>query len=33
MADDDLFRNINRLVEEEHQLQQSHGRVVEGYRQ
>ena len=25
MADDDLFGNINRLVEEEHHLQQSHG--------
>ena len=25
MADDDLFRNINSLVEEEHRLQQSHG--------
>jgi len=25
MADDDLFGNINQLVEEEHRLQQSHG--------
>jgi len=25
MADDDLFGNINQLVDEEHRLQQSHG--------
>ncbi|MGH9049267.1 MAG: DUF2630 family protein [Acidimicrobiia bacterium] len=25
MADDDVLRNINKLVDEEHQLQKSHG--------